>query len=184
MILSDRTIMLTGGSDGIGRAMALDLAARGNTVIVCGRNTERLAEVGAASDRIVTRRCDLAGADQRVELAEWLIKEFPALDTLVNNAAVQYRFDVTQPIDLVKFQHQLEVNVVAPLHLSSLLADHLAGNPGAAIVNLTSALAFVPLVEIGVYSATKAAMHSLSLSMRHQLGDRGIQIVEIAPPKV
>lgn len=184
MILSDRTILVTGGTSGIGRSLARELDRSGNTVIVCGRDEDRLAEVRAESPRIATRRCDLAYADQREELSEWLAKEHPMADVLINNAAVQYRFDVTQPIDLIRTHHQIEVNLIAPLHLSSLLAEQLAGKPGAAIVNITSALAFVPLVEIGLYSATKAALHSLTLSMRHQLKGMGIQLVEIAPPKV
>jgi uncharacterized oxidoreductase len=126
----------------------------------------------------------LAHAEQRQELSEWLVKEHPEVDVLINNAAVQYRFDATQPIDLFRAHHQLEVNLLAPLHLSSLLAEHLAGRPGAVIVNMTSTLAFVPLVEIGLYSATKAALHSLTISMRHQLKGLGIQVIEILPPKV
>jgi len=184
MILRGRTILITGGTSGIGRSLALELDRAGNSVIICGRDQDRLAAVRDQAPSIVTRRCDLASAEQREELAEWLVKEHPALDTLMNNAAVQYRFDVTQPIDLVRTQHQIEVNLVAPLHVSSLLASHLAARPGAAIVNMTSALAFLPLVEIGLYSATKAAMHSLTISMRYQLKGLGIQVVEILPPKV
>jgi len=184
MILNGRTILLTGGTNGIGRALAVEFAERGNTVIACGRDEARLAEVSAISPRIHARRCDLADAAQRVELAEWVVNEHPDLDVVFNNAAVQYRFDVTQPIDVVKAQHQLEVNLLAPLHLSSLLVEHLATRAKPAIVTTTSALAFTPLVEIGVYSATKAALHSLSISMRYQLKDRGIEVIEILPPKV
>ncbi|MCP2324878.1 putative oxidoreductase [Hamadaea flava] len=184
MILNDRTILLTGGSNGIGRALALRFAELGNTVIALGRDETRLAEVSALSPRIHARQCDLEDAAQRVELAEWVVKEHPDLDVIFNNAAVQYRFDVTQPIDLVKAQQQLEINLLAPLHLASLLVDHLATRPKPAIVNTTSALAFTPLVEIGVYSATKAALHSLSISMRYQLRDRGIDVIEVLPPKV
>ncbi|NUR71647.1 MAG: SDR family NAD(P)-dependent oxidoreductase [Hamadaea sp.] len=184
MILNGRTILLTGGSNGIGRALAERFAELGNTVIALGRDEARLAEVSSLSPRIHARRCDLEDAAQRVELAEWVVKEHPDFDVLYNNAAVQYRFDVTQPIDLVKAQQQLEINLLAPLHLASLLVDHLATRPKAAIVNTTSALAFTPLVEIGVYSATKAALHSLSISMRYQLRERGIDVIELLPPKV
>lgn len=184
MILRDRTVLVTGGTNGIGRALALSLAHQGNSVIVCGLDEARLAAIRAEHPRITARRCDLVNEEHRRDLAEWVVKEHPDLDILINNAAVQYRFDVTQPIDLDRARYQLDLNLLAPLHLSSLLAGHLAGRPQAAVVNMTSALAFTPLVEIGVYSATKAALHSLTISMRYQLKPLGIQVVEVFPPKV
>ncbi len=181
MTMKDSTILITGGTSGIGLALAEGLAGWGNTVIVCGRREDRLAEVRQRLPRIVTRACDLAGAEQRLELVDWLVERHPAVNVLVNNAGVQLRFDATRPVDLARVHQEIELNLVAPVHLSSLLAGHLAGKPGATIVNISSGLAFVPLAEVGLYSATKAAIHSLTLTMRYQLKGMGIRVVELAP---
>ncbi len=184
MALRDRTILITGGTGGIGRALAEEFDQHGNTVIVCGRRAERLAELGERSPGIVGLPCDVTDADQRRELAERVVAEYPALDVLVNNAGVQLRFDVTEPVDLDRVRLELETNVVAPLHLTSLLASHLASRPGGTVINISSGLAFAPLAEVALYSATKAAVHSLTLSMRHQLGRTGVRVIEVAPPSV
>ena len=181
MTMKDSTILITGGTSGIGLALAEGLAGWGNTVIVCGRREDRLAEVRQRLPRIVTRACDLGTAEQRLELVDWLVERHPAVNVLVNNAGVQLRFDATRPVDLARVHQEIELNLVAPVHLSSLLAGHLAGKPGATIVNISSGLAFVPLAEVGLYSATKAAIHSLSLTMRYQLKGMGIRVVELAP---
>lgn len=181
-VMRDSTIFVTGGTGGIGRALAEALDAAGNTVIICGRREDRLAEVRERSaGRIATYRCDVSDAEQREELAAGLVKDHPDLNVLVNNAGVQLRFDVTKPIDLGRTWQEIELNLVAPVHLSSLLAGHLAGRPGATIVNVSSGLAFAPLAEVALYSATKAAIHSLTLSMRYQLKALGIRVVELAP---
>jgi uncharacterized oxidoreductase len=112
---------------------------------------------------------------------DWLVGTHPAVNVLVNNAGVQLRFDATRPVDLARVHQEIELNLVAPVHLSSLLAGHLAGKPGATIVNISSGLAFVPLAEVGLYCATKAAIHSLTLTMRYQLKGLGIRVVELAP---
>jgi uncharacterized oxidoreductase len=181
-VMRDSTIFVTGGTSGIGRALAEALDAAGNTVIICGRREDRLAEVRErSSGRIVTYQCDVSDAEQREELVAALVKDHPDVNVLVNNAGIQLRFDVTKPIDLGRTWQEIELNLVAPVHLSSLLAGHLAGRPGATIVNVSSGLAFAPLAEAAMYSATKAAIHSLTLTMRYQLKALGIRVVELAP---
>jgi uncharacterized oxidoreductase len=182
MKLHDRTIVITGGTSGIGRGLAEHFAALNNTVIVCGRRQERLAELTARQPRIVTRRCDVSVDAERVEFVRWLLDAHPDVDMLINNAGVQLRLDPSRPIDLARVRQELELNIVAPLHLSGLLAGHLA-NRDATIVNVTSGLAFVPLAEVAVYSATKAALHSLTMTMRHRLNGT-VRVIELVPPAV
>ncbi|QFY10247.1 SDR family NAD(P)-dependent oxidoreductase [Nonomuraea phyllanthi] len=182
--LRGRTVLITGGTSGIGRALAEELDRRGNTVIVCGRRTDRLAELRERHPGIAVHQCDLALDDHRQRLADQLAKEFPSLDMVVNNAGIQLRSDVSRPIDPARLRAETDVNLIAPTHLTSLLAGQLAGKPGATVVNVTSALAFAPLVTVAYYSATKAAVHSLTISMREQLKELGIRVVEVAPPAV
>lgn len=184
MNLRGNTILITGGTGGIGRALAQRLSGEGNAVIVCGRREDRLAALHETHPGIVTRRCDLARPEERHGLADWIVREHPDLNVLVNNAGVQLRFDATRPVDLARIALETELNIVAPVHLTSLLAGHLATRPGATVVNVSSGLAFAPLARVGFYSATKAAVHSITLTMRHQLARLGIRVIELGPPSV
>jgi uncharacterized oxidoreductase len=184
MELSGNTILITGATSGIGLAFAESLLSLGNQVIVCGRRQDRLEQLQEQYPGIIATVCDLQDEDQRVGLAQWLVEEYPDLNMLINNAGIQLATDLTQPVSLERVRGELETNFVAPLHLASLLTPHLSTQPDAAIVNISSGLAFVPLAEVAVYSATKAAVHSLCLSMRYQLRDTSIRVFEIAPPAV
>jgi uncharacterized oxidoreductase len=141
MTMTGSTILITGGTSGIGQALAEALTERGNTVIICGRREDRLSEIHHRLPQIITRRCDLASAQQREELVGWLVEQHPTVNVLVNNAGVQLGLDVTRPVDLDRVHQEIELNLVAPLHLSSLLTGHLAGRPGATIVNVSSGTA-------------------------------------------
>jgi uncharacterized oxidoreductase len=184
MALRNRTILVTGGTGGIGRALAEEFDRLGNTVVVCGRRTERLAELSERSPGILGIPCDVTDAAQRRELAERVVAEHPTLDVLINNAGVQLRFDVSKPVDLDRVRQELETNLVAPLHLTSLLADQLASRPDGTVINVSSGLAFAPIAEVAMYCASKAAVHSLTLSMRHQLRRAGVRVIEVVPPSV
>ncbi len=184
MNTSNNTIFITGGTSGIGLAFAEAFLAKGNKVIICGRRADRLQQIKDKHPDIITRQCDIADAEQRTELAQWVIENEYEVNILVNNAGIQLATNLTQPVDLAKIREELEVNFIAPLHLASLFAPHLSGRNDAAIINITSGLAFVPLAFMPVYCATKAAMHSLTLSLRHQLKDTSVKVFEIAPPSV
>jgi uncharacterized oxidoreductase len=184
MKLTGNTVVVTGGTSGIGRALVEKLLALGNRVITCGRRIDRLAALGSHYPDLSVRACDLADRRQREDLATWVGARHPAVNVLVNNAGIQLALDLSRPVDLKQVDTELETNLVAPLHLASLFAPLLARKEGAAIVNISSGLAFCPIAVMPVYCASKAAMHSLCLSMRRQLRDLGIAVYEIAPPSV
>jgi uncharacterized oxidoreductase len=184
MQLTHNTILITGGTSGIGLALAQELKHRENTVIVCGRREDRLNEITVNHPGIITRQCDVADEKQRVELVEWLVTNYPDVNVLINNAGIQLDTDLTNPCDTDRVRSEIEINLVAPIHLSSLMAPHLRDKNGAAIINISSGLAFAPLAFMPVYCATKAAIHSVSLSMRHQLKDTHVKVYEIIPPAV
>jgi uncharacterized oxidoreductase len=184
MNLTGNTVLITGGTSGIGRAFAEEFLKRGNTVIICGRRQDRLEDIRQQHPRIVTRVADVAEGTQREALARWVLQEYPQTNVLINNAGLQLLADLTRPVDLQRIYQEIDTNLVAPIHLSSLLTPHFSTRDRAAIVNISSGLAFVPLSFMPVYCATKAAIHSLTLSLRHQLRETPVQVFEIAPPAV
>ncbi len=178
------TVLITGGTSGIGRAFAEQFASRGSRVIVCGRRAERLAQVEKENSGVVGRVCDVSSTVEREKLARWTLSEFPDLNILINNAGVQLPMDLTHPVELARVHTEVETNLVAPIHFASLFAAHLSGKKSGAIINISSGLAFAPIAFMPVYCATKAAIHSLTLSLRYQLRATSVQVFEIAPPSV
>lgn len=184
MQTTGNTILITGGTSGIGLAFAEKFLSLGNKVIVCGRRADRLLQLQEKHPELVTKNADVSIAAQREELAAWVIENHPEVNVLINNAGVQLLTDMTHPVDLARVQNEVETNLVAPLHLASLFAQHFIAKKMAAIINISSGLAFVPLSFMPVYCATKAAIHSLTLSLRHQLKATTVHVFEIAPPAV
>ncbi len=184
MKASNNTIFITGGTSGIGLAFAEAFLAKGNKVIICGRREDRLKEIKVKHPGIIIKQCDIADEKQRIALAEWVIVNHYEVNIVINNAGIQLTANLTQPVNITRIRQELEINFIAPLHLASLFTPHLSGRNDAAIINITSGLAFVPLAFMPVYCATKAAMHSLTLSLRHQLKGTSIKVFEIAPPSM
>jgi uncharacterized oxidoreductase len=184
MNLSGNTILVTGGASGIGLALARRFHDRRNTVIISGRREDRLAEVKKDFPAINMRVADVSDPVSRKELTEWAVSEFPDVNVLVNNAGIQRRIDLKSPEDWEKTRSEIEINLDAPIHFTQLLYSHLASKPSAAIVNVTSGLSFIPLANVPVYCATKAALHSFTLSLRWQLKETPVEVVEIIPPAV
>jgi uncharacterized oxidoreductase len=185
MELKGNTVLVTGGATGIGLAIAQRFINAGSKVIVCGRREEKLKEVKSRFPNLHTYQCDLADDKEREKLYQHVMNEFPDINVLVNNAGVQRRFkltDVNDSWDVVR--EEIAINIDALIHLSILFIPHLNKHKKAAIINVSSGLAFVPGAFAPVYSATKAAVHSFTLSLRHQLSNSPVQIIEVAPPAV
>ncbi|TPG61775.1 SDR family oxidoreductase [Hymenobacter nivis] len=185
MNLSNNTVLITGGASGIGLALAARFLHAGSTVIVCGRRADKLAEAQRQHPGLHTRVADVADAADREALAAWATAEFPALNVLVNNAGIQNRLSLLdETVAWETRRQEIAINFDAPIHLATLLVPHLRQQPGAAVINVTSGLAFAPMAMMPVYCATKAALHSLTLSLRHELAAVGVQVLEIVPPAV
>ncbi|USX14395.1 SDR family oxidoreductase [Oxalobacteraceae bacterium OTU3CAMAD1] len=184
MHLTSNTILITGAAAGIGFALARQLAERGNQVIICGRGEESLRRAQAQAPALITRVCDITDAASRQAMVEWLAANHPALNVLINNAGVQYRRNYHEAGALDQLEQEVATNFTAPVRLVGELLPLLLRQPMAAIVNVSSGLAFAPLADIPIYCATKAAMHSFTLTLRHQLKSTGVRVVEMAPPIV
>src|SRR5262245_19913508 len=171
MELGGNTVLITGGASGIGFALAERFLAAGSEVILCGRREEKLREAKSQHPQLHIRVCDVAGEPERVALFEWAAGEFPRLNVLVNNAGIQRRVQLAQCEEWGRTRQEIAINLAAPVHLSLLFIPHLVQQERPAILNVTSGLAFVPMASAPIYSATKAALHSFTLSLRHQLAD-------------
>jgi uncharacterized oxidoreductase len=184
MNLSGNTILVTGGASGIGFALAERLQKAGSRVIICGRRADKLAEAKTKQPEFYTHVADVATPAGRDGLAQWAVREFPALNVIVNNAGIQRRMRLAEAEPWEETHQEIAANLEAPIHLARLFLPHLLKQPRAAIMNVTSGLSFAPLVAVPVYCATKAALHSFTLSLRHQLKDTPVEVIEIIPPAV
>ncbi|MEF2968590.1 SDR family NAD(P)-dependent oxidoreductase [Paenibacillus sp. M1] len=187
MKLSGNTILITGGSAGIGLAFAERFIKAGNTVIVCGRREHVLQTAKEQYPSLITRVCDLDMESERIALFDWVTTNYPKVNVLVNNAGIQQRFNVLKADvkdDWNYFNKEITTNIEAPFHLSMLFAPFFAAKKEAAIINVTSGLAFTPFAIAPIYSASKAALHSFTMSLRHQLSDTSVEVIEVAPPAV
>ena len=185
MKIKGNTILITGGATGIGFSLAEAFVDAGNEVIICGRRENKLKEVKDKLPQIHTRVCDLSKEKERKSLYDWVSSNFKDINILVNNAGIQRMVNLRKGTrDLFDGEDEIEINLTAPIHLSAYFIPLLLKRKEAAIVNISSGLGFVPIASMPVYCATKAAIHSFSLSLRHQLKDTSIKVFEIIPPIV
>ncbi|MBU2535882.1 MAG: SDR family NAD(P)-dependent oxidoreductase [Chloroflexi bacterium] len=185
MKIKGNTILITGGATGIGFSLAETLVAAGNQVIICGRRESRLKEAKDKLPQIQTKVCDISSAEEREALFNWVENTFKDFNILINNAGIQRAVNLMKGAqDLFSGENEIETNLVAPIHLSAYFISFLLKKEEAAIINVSSGLGFVPIAAMPVYCATKAAVHSFTVSLRHQLRDTSIKVFEIVPPAV
>lgn len=184
MKLTGRTILITGGSAGIGLAFALKFVELGNEVIVTGRRQAVLDDVKAKYPKLHTIQSDVADPAQIATLAARVTADFPKLDVLMNNAGIMIYKNLKAPAaDPTGLMAEMNINVGGVIGMTSAFIGILTANKGT-VINVSSALAFVPLPSAPIYSATKAAIHSYTQSLRFQLEETGVEVIELMPPAV
>jgi len=181
---SGNTLLITGGANGIGKALAMRFLKADNVVIVCDRDREKLDLAKRGTPGLEVLYSDVSVEAERVQLYEAVTREFPKTNVLINNAAIQRhpRIEANEP--WAETRKELETNLEAPLHLTQLFVRRLAKQRAPAVVVTTSGLAHVPRAVAPIYCATKAALHSYALSLRHQLATLNVEVIEICPPHV
>ena len=183
MNLTQNTILITGGTSGIGLELAKQLGPLGNTIIVTGRNAKKLAEAKRLLPNVHTYASDVSDPKAIAELYERVTKDFPALNVLINNAGIMRTINLHESGgDLSDLTCEIATNLNGPIAMVKQFLPQLKKHPQAAIVNVSSGLAFVPLPVSPVYCASKAGLHSFTLSLRVQLKNTGIKVFELAPP--
>ncbi len=190
MKVNGNTILITGGATGIGLALADLFLSQGNDVIICARTVENLQKAKERLPKLHTIKCDVSIEREREKLHEWAISNFPETNILINNAGIQRMIDLRNgPDDLLRYLKEdggdeIDINFKAYVYLAAHFIPDFIKKKEAAIVNVSSGLGFIPIASMPVYCATKAAVHSFSVSLRHQLKDTSIRVFEVIPPTV
>lgn len=190
MKMNGNTILITGGATGIGFALAEAFVNAGSEVIICARTEENLKHAKKRLPQLHIKAFDISKETDCDELYSWATENFKGLNVLVNNAGIQRMIDFKKGIeDLVRYraidgEDEIQVNFRSLVYLTALFTPHLMRQNEAAIVNVSSGLAFRPMPLLPVYSATKAAVHTFSIALRHQLEGTSVKVFELIPPMV
>jgi uncharacterized oxidoreductase len=185
MNTTGNTILITGGGSGIGRGLAEAFHKLGNHVIIAGRRKRVLDETVAANPGMSSAVLDIENAANIRAFAAKLVTDFPDLNAVIHNAGIMRPENLlAQPEELADAEAIITTNLLGPIRLTAALLPHLQKQPHAAILTVTSGLAFIPLAMTPTYNATKAAIHSYTQSLRYQLKSTNIQVIEIIPPYV
>ncbi len=182
MNLTKNTILITGGTSGIGLEFAKQLSELGNKIIVTGRDQAKLERARKSLPKIITIQSDVADAKSIRALYDKVTSEHPELNILINNAGIMRTLNVHEQSDVEDFTREIDTNLVGPIRMVKQFLPHLKKRQAAAIVNVSSGLAFVPLPSSPVYCATKAGLHSFTMSLRVQLKKTNVKVFELAPP--
>lgn len=184
MNITGNTIFIPGATSGLGLGLALRFQAAGNHVIVGGRRTELLDRIVAENPGIDSVQIDTADAASIERATQRVVAEHPELDAVILMAGIMQPEDLHSAGFLDTAERTITTNLLGPIRLIAALVPHLASRPSATIMTVSSGLAFVPLPATPTYSATKAAIHSFTQSLRVQLADTSIEVLELAPPAV
>lgn len=179
MKLTGNKILITGGASGIGLGLTERFIQDNNTVIICGRRESVLKEAKAKNPSVITKVCDLSAEAERIELYNWISENHSDLNMLVNNAGIQNWMNISDNDFYTKTASEININVLAPVHLTTLFINLKSLDT---IINVTSGLAFVQLTKAPIYCATKSFSHSFTLSLRHILKPKNIEVIEMIPP--
>jgi uncharacterized oxidoreductase len=185
MQLTGNTILVTGGGSGIGRGLAESIHQLSNQVIISGRRSDVLNDTTKANPGIAPLTLDVNDPEAIRTFVAQVTTEYPNLNVLINNAGIMRIENLRDsPTSLADSEAIITTNLLGPIRLTAALLPHLKKQTHAAIINVTSGLGFVPLPVTPTYSATKAALHSYTLSLRVQLADTPVEVIEIIPPAV
>jgi uncharacterized oxidoreductase len=182
--LQGNKFLITGGSAGIGLALAKKFVQLGNKVLITGRTKAKLETAHSECKDLTCFQCDSSDLEQLNELSRKIHKDHPDVNVLINNAGILVSRNLMAPLDdLAELTREIEINVKGTVLTTSLFLSLIKRNHGT-IINVSSGLAFVPMMSAPIYCGTKAFIHSYTTSLRFQMEDQGVEVVELAPPAI
>ncbi|MEN7549437.1 SDR family NAD(P)-dependent oxidoreductase [Rapidithrix thailandica] len=185
MIFQKNTVLITGGSSGIGLELAKRLIQKDNQVIICGRSQEKLQKAKQQVPKVKTFQCDVSQKEDCIKLVDWIQANYPNCNVLINNAAIVHVTDFCQDDQILeKTELEIRTNLMGPIVLSKLMMPLLKKNAGAKLINITSGLAYTPKAAYPIYNATKAALHSFTQVLRKQMHNSPVSVIEVLFPAV
>lgn len=183
MQMTGNTILITGGTSGIGLELASQLSALGNTVIITGRHESKLDAIRRRHPELICMQSDVSDATAIAQLQGRVTRDYPKLNILINNAGVMRKINLQdRGADLEDLSREIDTNLTGPVRMVKQFFPQLKAQPASAIVNVSSGLAFVPFPISPIYSATKAGLHAFTKALRVQLKNTNIRVFELAPP--
>jgi len=185
MKLINNTVIITGGSSGIGLELSKVLIQKGNKVIICGKSTEKLVAAKKMVPQLITYQCDLSNSQECTEFARKITDNHPDLNILINNAAIVNRIDFINDENAIELaETEYQTNLIAPVRLIKLLYKTISANDSSAIINITTGLIYAPRVIYPFYNSSKSALHSFTQTLRIRLKDEKTKVVEVMFPAV
>lgn len=185
MKIKNNTVLITGGSSGIGFELSKVMIQNGNKVIICGKSNEKLLAAKKAEPKLITYQCDLAKTSECEELVDKIKINHPKLNIIVNNAAIVNKIDFLNDEKALELaENEYQTNLLAPIRLIKLLYNTISANESPAIINITSGLIFAPRVIYPFYNSSKSALHSFTQTLRIYLKNEKTEVFEVMFPAV
>jgi uncharacterized oxidoreductase len=185
MNLKNNTVLITGGSSGIGFELSKLLIQKGNTVIICGKSNEKLLAAKKAEPKLIIYQCDLSDSTECIDFVNRIIENHPKLNILINNAAIVNKIDFLTNEKALEFaETEYQTNLLAPIRLTKLLHNIISSNESPAIINITTGLIYAPRVIYPFYNSSKSALHSFTQTLRIRLKDEKTEVIEVMFPAV
>jgi uncharacterized oxidoreductase len=185
MKLQHQTVLITGGSSGIGLELAKRLIEKQNTVIICARSADKLTETKMKLPSVHTFPCDISRASDRFNLVEWIRTNHPQCNVLINNAAIVHKTDFRLDDQIIeKAEKEIQTNLLAPIALAKLFLSVFETFQQSAVINITTGLVYAPRAVYPIYNATKAGLHAFTQVLRLQIKSLPVQVIEVMMPVV
>ncbi len=185
MILTNNTILITGGSSGLGLELAERLIAQNNTVLICGRSLDKLEKAKKKHPKLSYFQCDISKTEECKQLEKWITNNHPKCNILINNAAIVHQTNFKDDPEMIKKSEiEIQTNFIAPIVLSKIFIPIILKNKNPKIINITTGLVYTPKVSYPIYNATKSGLHAFTQVLRSQLKTTPIAVIEVLFPAV